>query len=732
MGAIMAIVKNLLTAIGVVVLLSQTAAFAVEGTDGAQRRHPITIYTKAASTGQNDGSAQDLLRIAREAGRIRVIIGLNMSMKMEHTLSRQQAEAQAAVLRSMQRRVADRVLGSSEAQKEDRFDFIPYMSMFVTPAQLGRLVGDPDVVSIQEDVQDEPLLAQSTTLVHARDLWLKSILGTGQTMAVLDTGVDKSHPMFAGKVVSEACYSTTDAATNMASVCPGGVPATTAPGSGVHCSTAWKGCDHGTHVAGITLGKTAGKFGMAPNSRLIAVQVFSRKTTTNVVTSFQTDQIKGLQRVYALRNTFKIAAVNMSLGGGFYSAACDAAFPAITTAISNLRSAGIATIIASGNNGYNGYISRPACVSTAVAVGNTTKSDLVWRSSNHSSLLKLVAPGTAINSSVPGGTYASKTGTSMAAPHVAGAFGQLRHAKSAATVDEMLEALTCTGKTIDKRFVSGGTPTAVSPPVPRIDMIGAYNYLLNPPVVARSWPFTSAWEYFDWSIIRGGWRVAGGNLVQTPRLSGWAGTKVSNCNTKVQISARLRRIDPDTSQYWNSGILFKVKTDLFNSRVSGYWVAYNDCPTRSDGVCTGDPTDPRGQAVFWVVTDLDLDSGFASAASLKCTKGIPIAPSGYNTIRVVSNGTTHVYYLNGKLVCAVTDGSYTSGDVVLQAAFPSDTTGQYLAYDHVAITAYQASTTSMADVLAEAGAMTPASLAPAATPSNMSIRGSTKPSATTN
>src|SRR6185369_13283986 len=115
-------------------------------------------------------------------------------------------------------------------------------------------------------------------------------------------------------------------------------------------------------------------------ANLIAIQVFTRitNTTPNEPRAFDTDIIKALQRVYALRNTFKIAAVNMSLGGGEYAAECDTQFPAFTTALAKLRNVGIAAIVASGNDGAYGSIAKPACISTAIAVGNTRKDDLLY------------------------------------------------------------------------------------------------------------------------------------------------------------------------------------------------------------------------------------------------------------------------------------------------------------------------------------------------------------------
>ena len=239
---------------------------------------------------------------------------------------------------------------------------------------------------------------------------------------MLDTGVDKAHSFLAGKVVSEACFSAGD--------CPGGASSSTAVGSGVPCTYAPGDCEHGTHVAGIAAGRGTSFNGVAPGANLIAINVFSRfdsgcgNRPTPCARSFTSDQIKGLERVMALRSSLRISSVNMSLGGGQHTANCDT--DSRKAAIDNLRSTGIATVISSGNDGSATAVSAPACISTAITVGSTTKTDVVSSLSNSSSLVELLAPGSSINSSVPGGGFGSKSGTSMAAPHVAGAWAVLR------------------------------------------------------------------------------------------------------------------------------------------------------------------------------------------------------------------------------------------------------------------------------------------------------------------
>jgi hypothetical protein len=193
-----------------------------------------------------------------------------------------------------------------------------------------------------------------------------------------------------------------------------------------------------------------------------------------------------LERVYDLRDTYRVAAVNMSLGGGRYDdqAFCDSQNGARKAAIDQLRSAGIAVVIAAGNGGYTGSMSAPACISSAISVGSTddgslsTVADRLSSFSNSAPFLNLLAPGNAITSSVPGG-FAVFAGTSMAAPHVTGAWALMKQRKPLAVVTEILNAFAATGAQVtDGRPVNlaaGDTITGVVKP--RIDIATAINAL---------------------------------------------------------------------------------------------------------------------------------------------------------------------------------------------------------------------------------------------------------------
>jgi subtilisin family serine protease len=111
-----------------------------------------------------------------------------------------------------------------------------------------------------------------------------------------------------------------------------------------------------------------------------------------------------------------------------------------------LAALGIAPVVAAGNGSVTTGISAPGCVSSAIGVGATLDTlDVVWVNSNSGPPLDLLAPGYLITSSVPGGGFSTKTGTSMATPHVAGAFAALRQADAAASLATLRLALESTG-----------------------------------------------------------------------------------------------------------------------------------------------------------------------------------------------------------------------------------------------------------------------------------------------
>jgi subtilisin family serine protease len=400
---------------------------------------------------------------AQSHGQVKVIVRFDVPFTPEPHLSEKHVSDQRSRISGSQEQLLTnlRFLGRTPHHRHN-FKYTPHAALTVDADTLDTLIGVSGVENIQEDIPLPPILDLSVPRVGASQLQALGVTGTGISVAVLDTGVDKNHPFLQNSVVSEACYSTTISSSGIYSLCPGGVTASTAAGSampyGGNCPAG--DCSHGTHVAGIIAGRSGVSGspgpGMAPGANIIAIQVFTRFDSTAYcgssapcVMAYTSDLMKGLERVYALRNTYNIASVNMSLGGGLYSSNCDS--NSLKSIIDSLRAVGIATVIASGNNGSCGSMSSPACISSAVSVGATDDSDRVASYSNSASFLSLLAPGSSIRSSVPiadGGGYQSWNGTSMATPHVAGAWALMKQNKPTATVTEILNTLSSTGLSI--------------------------------------------------------------------------------------------------------------------------------------------------------------------------------------------------------------------------------------------------------------------------------------------
>ncbi len=435
--------RSLLSLIALCALLVGLAA-AAQPPEAAAAASSL-VPQGAHDDARRDGVARVIVELRLPSG-LHVPEGRLANLALRAAQRRGIATARAQLLTRLQ---------ASSHRVLHRYDSVPFLALEAGPDALRELEASGLQVSrVFQDKLRRPTLAESVPLVEADQMWSVGFDGTGTVVAIVDTGVDASHPFLAGRIVEEACYSST-VGTRSSSLCPNGQAEQTGPGAGINCDPdVLFGCEHGTHVAGIAAGNgDSGGVpfsGVAKGAGIMAVQVFSQFNRfldcggfPPCLAAWDSDVIAGLERVYELRNTHAFGAVNMSLGGGSSTSPCD--MEPYKPAIDNLRSVGIATVVASGNSGETDALSIPACVSSAVSVGSTDKDDEVSYFSNVASFLSLFAPGGAIVSSIPGGDYAEFDGTSMAAPHVAGGFALLRQAHPTASVDEILTALQVSG-----------------------------------------------------------------------------------------------------------------------------------------------------------------------------------------------------------------------------------------------------------------------------------------------
>ena len=445
---------------------------------------PFAAEAQRAAS-QREAQVQKLADQARQRGSARVILEMRRP-----AAGLAAAQRRAAVKSSQDRALRD--LAPHGIKRVRKYEQAPFVAAAVSEAALRAAAVHPDVVAVHEDRLHAPLLGDSGPLVGAPEAWSFGFGGAGQHIAILDTGVDRDHPFLAGKVVHEACFSSTFADDNATTTCPNGQESQIGTGAAEPCFP--QDCQHGTHVAGIAAGHGPNATpvqafsGIARDANLIAIQVFSVFSdplicgfgNTPCALAYTSDLLSALDHVYSLRSTYSIAAVNMSLGGGMHTAACDD--DPLKPAIDLLRGAGIATVVSSGNDGFVDALSAPACISSAISVGATTKApEGVTAFSNRAEMLSLLAPGDSIRSSVPGGGYTNFSGTSMAAPHAAGAVAVLKQKRPDASVDQLLVALSSTGAPIPDPF-AGPKPSirlaqaldAVVPTGPVLAVLPAY------------------------------------------------------------------------------------------------------------------------------------------------------------------------------------------------------------------------------------------------------------------
>ena len=311
------------------------------------------------------------------------------------------------------------------ARKGKELSLVGGVSATVKVKDLEKIAADPDVSFV---LADPPVESQGSGVVdyskltslypfadHAKDVWDKGYDGRGVGIAVIDSGVAPG-PDFGGRLVQVT------------------TPAQT-----------WTNDDsvgHGSLVAGIAAGKSAeGKFiGVAPGATVYALNV------NNPGGVHSSDVIDALQWVYENAHTYNIRVVNLSLGetvAGTYQ------LSTLDLAVERVWAAGIVVVVSAGNGGTGAIDYAPANDPLALTVGatdpkgtNSSGDDVVTSFSATGTTQggyakpEMVAPGRLIASVLPSGTtlallapagnkvapgYASISGTSFAAPQVAGA-----------------------------------------------------------------------------------------------------------------------------------------------------------------------------------------------------------------------------------------------------------------------------------------------------------------------
>ena len=419
----------------------------------------------------------------------------------------------------------------------------------VPAADVAALRRSPHVRSVQLDVPQKLTAATNLGVIRADVAHTSGFTGTGTTVAILDTGVDVDHPYLGGRVIAQFCSSTPDGPSEQ-SLCPDGTTEDDSADTDhlAACFSASLGtlCDHGTHVAGIAAGNGSGVAGapvagVAPGANIIAMQVFTRFNdsmfcgASSCVASYPSDQMRALDELAALDTahpSWNIVSANMSLGGGSSGTACDT--DARKVPIDTLLAQGVATVIAAGNSYSSSTVSYPGCISSAVTVGATDNRDVVASFGNRGRLLDVFAPGVGIGSSVPDDGWESLSGTSMAAPHVAGALALLRQHAPSRPIASLVQDLRTSGRPLTYPSGSGHATT------PRIDVLAAIQPRLATTVAPVSTPEGSP------ATAKGTWSASGdgvtltastGTVTQGTGTWSWTATLGDDTTLPVTITA---------------------------------------------------------------------------------------------------------------------------------------------------------------------------------------------------
>ncbi|MCX5203378.1 S8 family serine peptidase [Streptomyces sp. NBC_00237] len=293
-----------------------------------------------------------------------------------------------------------------------------------------------DLAKLWLDRKVKANLDRSTQQVNAPAAWAAGFDGKGTKVAVLDTGADAEHPDLKGRIA--AAQNFTDSAGT------GDVQ-----GHGTHT---------GSTVGGSGAASGGTKKGVAPGTQLL-----NGKVLNDGGSGAESWIIAGMQ--WAVDQ--KADVVSMSLGSPVPTDCTD---PLSTAAEELAKSKHTLFVVAAGNLGPRlNSVSSPGCAPGVLTVGAVDRDDSTAPFSSrgpstvgHTLKPEIAAPGVAISAAAAGGrgvyAYQSMSGTSMAAPHVAGAAALLRQAHPDWSAQQLKAALVSSAKVVpgDVRETGGG------------------------------------------------------------------------------------------------------------------------------------------------------------------------------------------------------------------------------------------------------------------------------------
>lgn len=303
--------------------------------------------------------------------------------------------------------------------------------------------------------------------INAQSVWDQGFRGEGTTIAIIDQGVNLTHPYFQGQIVDGFCFVDTSSY-----LCPNG----TREQSGVEAASQRKlgnlyvaSEDHGNMVAGIVAGNPTSQApgGIAPQSDLLMANV--DLTLSGILAA--------LKYVDQRKEELNIVALSMSWGGYFTEIPrewlrCDTnpELQQMAAVLGSLRAGGVIPFASAGNTPTLDIATSlfPSCLQDAVAVGSVNQTNQVSWYVTMSDKVEILAPDYAVSANTF--SYINSSGTSAAAPLVAGSYALLRQAFPDHSAEQVLSAMKVSGKKIDD---------VIRKDIPMVDLSAAYLLLSN-------------------------------------------------------------------------------------------------------------------------------------------------------------------------------------------------------------------------------------------------------------
>jgi thermitase len=423
------------------------------------------------------------------------------------------------------------------------------------------------------------------TTIQAPEAWdLHKGINTVR-VAVLDTGIDRSHQDLQGKVVNAVNFTTSRFVDDRHG--------------------------HGTHVAGSVSAATNNSIGVAGTAPFVKLD--SVKVLSDTGSGSWSGIANGI--MWAADHGSKV--INLSLGGTSSSSTLE-------NAVNYAWGKGVVVVAAAGNNG-NTTLFYPAAYGNVIAVAATNSSDSKASWSNYGTWVDVAAPGVNILSTVMGNKYEAWGGTSMASPHVAGLAALLFSAKPGATAGEVrsliqnnADAITGTGTTSGSLWKYG--------------RINAYRSLLPLVPVAAPTGLTAAGGNAKVDL---GWNASSGATSYKVYRSTTSGTGYSHIGTTSPGTATSYS---DTSVTNGTTYYYVVKA-ANSAGESGYSDEASATPTGGTMV----PAAPTGLTAAGGNAKVDLSWNASSGATSYKVYRSTTSGTGYSHIGTTSPGTATSY-----------------------------------------------------------------------------------------